>query len=471
MSSICVGFFTPVHSVDPHHAQDYAAGQIIEQLYDPPYRQDPSSRELQPMVFTDRLVHERVGGRTRLAGRVRPDLRFSDGSPVTADDVVSSLRRAGPVATRARIETQGREVVFWLEEDDPRFEEALARRWCSVVARRGDKLVGTGPFVVREGWTPEHIVLERNPHARRPAGVDQIEFRIFPPAKDGNPEDLINAVDDGTVDFTTALGRDHVGKLSGVRKMFQPGSSTALLAFNFDHPLLAKVEVRRAICEAIDRTSLASLSYVNPHAFVARSVLPPYMWRKTDGIRPDRQRARERLARVGVNLDRPLKLITMWGPRPYLPQPARTARAVADQLAAVGLPCQVVTTRDSVDYTERTEAGRYDLDLTGWIADTPDPYDFLAATFASDAIPRAGEPNSSANNMSRYRSRAMDEALLAYRKEGSEERLQACMDLVVEDAPCNPLFHGPTIIVHSWRLRNVSVSEIGIPDFASVQLD
>ena len=73
--------------------------------------------------------------------------------------------------------------------------------------------------------------------------------------------------------------------------------------------------------------------------------------------------------------------------------------------------------------------------------------------------------------MSRYKSDERDAALAKYRQDGSERLLQEVMDIVSKDAPCCPLFHGPTLIVHSWRLRNVAVSAIGMPDLISAEVD
>lgn len=462
----------PVHSVDPHRTQDYAGGQIIQQLYESPYKQDGADAPPVPVIFDGPLEREMLGGgRCRLVGRLRPGLRFSDGTELKAADVADSLGLAAPIASRARIEAAGDRVEFTLSEDDPRFEQALSRRWCSIVARRGQQIVGTGPYMVRAGWQPGEIVVERNPHARWQPHVDEVVFRAYPPTESGQPESLKQALAEGVVDFTTALGRDDLGAMTGVRKVFQPGSSTCLLAINVENPVLSNPEVRIAIAEAIDRTEIAALSYDNPHAFTARSLLPPSMWRKSDGLRYAPDRAKERIKRAGIDLGRPLRLVTMWGPRPYLPHPDRTIGALTKQLGEVGLVLEVVQTRDSVDYARRTEAGDYDLDLTGWIADTPDPYDFVKATLGSDSIPMPGKANSSANNLARYRSPEMDAALDRYRRDGASERLEEVVSLASRDVPVCPLFHGPTIIVHTWRLRNVEVSGTGIADFANVELD
>jgi ABC-type transport system substrate-binding protein len=458
--------------LDPHHAHDYVAGQIIEQLYEAPYRQTDPDEPVRSVIFEGMLEREPApGGRTRCIGRIREGILFSDGSPVAARDVVDSLRLAQPIASRATISGSGREVEFVLDENDPQFEAALSRRWCSIVARRGEKIFGTGPYAVREGWTAEHIVITKNQHARRQANIDEIEFRVFSRDGRGQPTQLKQAISDGTVDYTTSLGRDDVVDLKNVRKVFQPGSSTAVLYLNMEKAAFTDVEVRRAIIEAIDRPTVAAGTYSNPHAFVARSLLPPSMWRQSDGVRHDPTRARQRMITSGVRPSRPLRLLMMWGPRPYLPQPQATADLLGRQLKEIGIETEIVPTSDSIEYSRIADAGDYDMVLSGWMADTPDAYDYLVATLHSGSVPLAGQANAVANNMARYRSEKMDGLLERYRKAGTPAVLSEIMARLHEDIPLCPLFYGPSIVVHSWRLRDVELSNVGIPQLAEAKLD
>ncbi|MEM7160370.1 MAG: ABC transporter substrate-binding protein [Myxococcota bacterium] len=466
MRTLRVGFFTPVHNLDPEVVQDYVCGQIIEQLYDAPYALDDSGKP-RSVLFDGPLVRRGKSSRSiELVGTIRPDAKFSDGSPVTATEVVESLRRVPSIASSAQIAGRDRKVVFTLPEDDSRFEVRLSHRWASIIKRQGDQLIGTGPFVLQRGWTPQHVNVDRNEHALRPAKIDRVEFQVLPSTKD-----LVQAINDGKIDLTTALARDDVAGLKGVRKDFQPGTSTAMLSFNTENQALADVEVRRAICEAIDRAEVARISYENPHAFTARSVLPPSMWRRGDGLRHDPKQARERLQKSGVKPSRPLRMVTIWGPRPYMPNPQETAQLIKRQLGRIGLEVDIMPTTDSLDYRARTRAGSYDLDLAGWIADTPDPFDFLNAICHSQSIPTAERGAAYANNLARYQSQRMDAALAGYRKDSSDQNLQRIMDIVSDDVPMCPLFYGPNVVVHQWRVRNLEISATGMPKLAIVELD
>jgi ABC-type transport system substrate-binding protein len=440
----------------------------MEHLYDAPYLQTSADSPIEPIVFESLLERRPMGGgRTLCIGTIREGLKFSDGSLVTAEDVVASLRLAQPLQGRCEISGSGRQVEILLAEDDPRFELELSRRWCSIVKQGDGQLLGTGAFRVREGWKPNSIVIERNEHSSHPAKLEVVEYRMYP----GGAEELKAAIGSGEVDFTTALGRDDIDELKGVRKVFAPGNSTTIISFNTEHPALAKPAFRRALCEAIDRHAVTAITYENPHAFVGRNLLPPALSRRNDGIRHRPEVARKKIEESGADLSRPLRLLMMWGPRPYLPRPYETAELIVAQLAQVGVSVELVNTRDSIHYREVTREGSYDLALAGWIADSADPFDFLGANLHSDSIPVKDKPHAYASNVSRYRSGEMDDALAEYRRTGDDNALSAVMDLVADDAPLFPLFYGAAIVVHSWRLKNVDLSPTGMPKLDEVELD
>lgn len=103
-----------------------------------------------------------------------PSLRFSDGSPVGAEDVVASLAAAGLEASAA---------AGWVEirrgaSRDPLDVDVL---YASVYKRSGPVPLGTGPFAFVEG-DASHIVLRRvNPVAGR---VARVEFQAASTARD-----------------------------------------------------------------------------------------------------------------------------------------------------------------------------------------------------------------------------------------------------------------------------------------------
>jgi ABC-type oligopeptide transport system substrate-binding subunit len=167
----------------------------------------------------------------------------------------------------------------------------------------------------------------------------------------------------------------------------------------------------------------------------------------------------------------PLRLLEVWGPRPYLPKPDHVARAICEQLGRVGVPVEAAATGDVDVYFGELLKGDYDMVLGGWIADTPNPADFFDATLMSELVPAANTPAAISCNLARHRNADMDEALRRYREHPTTDNMAAVLDRVREQVPLVPLMHGPSVIVHSWRVQNYEPQGAAAPDFAVLDLD
>jgi ABC-type transport system substrate-binding protein len=458
-----VGTLAPVHELDPRRTQDLGTVFVLSQVFEPPYAAPVEDRPAEPLVFAGSLAAADGGA---LAGKLRPGLRFSDGTPVTAAHVAGSLSRTEVVARAATVEASGDQVLFRLRRPNPRFELMLAQSYCAIVLDKDGRLHGTGPFMLGETTEDGALRLVRNPHYREAVALDQIELRVHPSA-----EALTAAIEAGEVDFTSSLSRDDVARVREARKLFLPGSSTAILYFNTERPFLADVDTRKALALAVDRVEVTRTSYANALAFTASSILPPMMGTFRDGQSPNLERARELLAPRRAELPPRLRLVLVWGPRPYLPQPKTAATVLARQLGELGVGVEVVATATVEEYNRKVRAGEYDLLLTGWIADTLDPADFLEANLSSELVPTLDSPPVNRANRSRWKSREMDAALAGFREQRSEEARAEVMRLVAEEVPLLPVMYGPTVVVHSWRVKNFEPSPLGLPNLATVDLE
>lgn len=467
-----VGLLGPVHHVDPRQSQDFLSGmvqwQVFETPYGPPFADDPPPA----MLFREPLRRESErGSRTVFSAPIRNGVRFSDGALMTPNHVVAALSRAAPLMEQADVEARGERIFFILKRPNSRFEIALTQRFCAIV-REGDdgRLLGTGPYMLASDSRPELVRLVRNPHARTDSTIEEVFFKSYPPGPDGRPDDLLAALRDGQVDFTNVLSREELGQIRGVRKWFEPGHSTGLLYFNTKRAGLRKPQVRRALALAVSRNQLTKLCYTNALAFKASGILPPMMGSWRDGIRHNLAQAKELLEGPGIATPRQLSLLLIFGPRQYLPDPNPVAEAVAEQIGELGIKINIIRTRDEEDYTRKVVAGHYDLVLSGWIADTPDPADFLDSLLSSRLIPEEGKNLINRANLSRFQSRRMDEALAAFRNDSSLENRTRIVELMTSEMPLLPIMYGPTIVAHSWRVKNFRMSPLGIPFFSTLQL-
>lgn len=462
-----VGVLTPVNTLNPREAQDFVSQTAVTQIYESPYTQPAAGRPPEPLLFQERL---RQDGPNEHSAAVRSDVRFSDGTPLTARHLADSLSRVATLREHVEVEARGDRVVFRLDRPNARLDLVLAQRYCAVTLESRGTLFGTGPYMVAPGATPDRTRLVRNPHARRPAAIDEIVIQLYPPDADGRPEALLVALEAGEVDFSNVLSREDIMRLKNVRRLTEPGSSTAILYMNTQRPGLDDARVRRAIALSIDRLEIAKLFYATATAFAATNLLPPMLGRGNDGLATDPAKARTLIAAPDVRKPERLSLLLIFGPRPYLPNPRKVGEHIAAQIEKLGIAVDVVPTATPQEYRARAQRGEYDLALAGWVADTLDPVDFLEATLGSESIPVPERKIVVGANLSRWKSRETDEALERLRQEPREDVRTLLLKRIADEVPLLPLMYGPTIYAHSWKVKNFTPAPLGIPSFADLDL-
>lgn len=468
-NTLRVGLLAPVHDLDPRGGRDFVGGTILEQVFETPF--EPAAEPEQParpVVFAQGLSSA-DGGRT-LSAPVRDGVRFSDGTPLTAELLAEVLSASTRLRNQARVEAQGDRVAFHLEQPNPRFDRVLTHRYCEVALDKDGEILGTGPYRVVADSRPDRVRLVPNPERARAPDIQEIVFEAYPPDDDGEPSALLRALQDEEVDFSNVLSREHIAQLKGFRKWLEPGIGTASLYFNTERPALADVRVRRALAMAIDRTEVARVSYHNPISFTATGLLPPMLGSRRDGIPFDPKRAAVLLQSVGEARPTRLSMFVIYGPRPYLPHPLAVANHLVERLGRLGIEVEVRQAENMTHFFGELARSHYDLALSGWVADTTDAADFLYALLSPEAIPATGRRITIDGNLARWKGPGVGEAIDRYRRDPNETNLSAVLQPVAEEVPLLPLMWGPTIYVYSPRVTGFRPSPLGIPRFAELSL-
>lgn len=447
-----VGYLTPARNLDPRTSWDVESSFVIRHVFETPFANVYGSTDVEPNLFAGPL-QKRAGAGTVFEAQLRPGVRFSDGSPLTPEDVVRSLRSAAPVQDAAEVQLEGDRIVFSLRRPNARFDLALSNYQCSVYRQKGKELLGTGPYQVVPESTPERIRLVRNPHYRRHVPIDEVRFDTYAPSADGRAQALIAALESGEVDLSMSLGRDDIDAVKGVRKTLLPGVSLAMLYLNCESPRLRDRRVRTAIARCIDRLAIAATSYANPLAFAASSLTPRPLGPADVVATQDLKAALALLAEPGVARPDQLTLRMPWGPRPYLPYPQRVGDLLAEQIQKLGMRVEFKPTASSSEFLKTSVDGSYDMTLAGWLADTMDPCDFLESNLASNRVPQA-DNLAVASNLGRLRSPEMDAAIDAFRGDRRPENLEAITRIADQEVPLVPLMYGPAASVRTYRLAN-----------------
>ncbi|HXG58282.1 MAG TPA: ABC transporter substrate-binding protein, partial [Thermoanaerobaculia bacterium] len=392
------------------------------------------------------------------------------GTPLTAEAAAASLRNSNLLRAKAEVEAcQGR-VVFTLASANPRFELTLTNANCSIVLEKEGCLLGTGDFRFECEDSGAARCVRLVPNRWRTGGdpVDAIEFVVLEADENGIPRALVDALRREEVDLTTCLSPFDLerARLDGsLQRVTQPSNSTGILFFNTQRDALASARVRRAIAMCLDIEEIVERA-LGHHApsHVATSLLPPMMRRSAARFPSDRAQGLALLEELRFR-PRSLSLLVPWAPRPYLPKPHAVARAIQSQLAEIGIDTQLLETHSGHEYFGDLAEGRYDMALAGWIADTPDPADFLEALLYSKMTDSRIHAN-----YSRWQHEPTDEAILAFRQQPSDDNRKAIESLLLTEAPLVPLMYGQPLVVHSPRLRNVRCTAAGVVCLSAVSV-
>ena len=240
---------------------------------------------------------------------------------------------------------------------------------------------GTGPFVFRPGaWQPgQQIALDRNPEywTKDQAGsavpyADRVVLRVIKDEAARITELRSGGLD--AVRDVTPLTLPAVRGDPNLQLIVRPAATTTYLGIAAGAPF-DRVEVRRAIAMAVDKSLLATTLFSGAGR-PASQLLPPGMLGYDDSVvefyRLDIAGAKRLLADAGVasGLTTELWYPAAW--RAHYPEPKRVAESIAADLAKIGIVV-TVRTEDAAAYLADARAGRLPLWLGDAGGDSADP--------------------------------------------------------------------------------------------------
>ena len=333
---------------------------------------------------------------------LRAGVRFSDGSPLTAADVVASLeanRRSWVTRDYLQAIESVRAVGEREVEIRTRFPYlALLTRlpWGLVVPRlaaeRGPSPApGTGPYRV-ERWEPGHgFVFSRNPyHVGSPPAFEKVVHSVVP-----DDARRMALVERGEADVADQVPLDRIEELSGrpgLRVVSRAGLRVLFLVLRADRAPFADARLREAIDLAVDRAELVRRALAG-RAEPATQLVPPSIVGYDPALtlpRPDRARARALLTAAGHRAGLAVRLDGTVNR--YVGDVAILAE-LARQLGEVGVRV-TVNALDKKDFFPLIEGGRSSLHLLGYSCESGDAGDLLGAVLHSASGGALGSLNS-----------------------------------------------------------------------------
>lgn len=354
--------------------------------------------------------------------RVRTDFRFSDGTPVTARSFSRAIERAlspkmqspassfvgdivGAAAVQAGKATKpsgvsvvGNILVVRLSKPAPDFMSRIAMMFfCAVpedfpIDSAGITPPGSGPYYVASFEGKKPILLKRNTYYRggRPQRWDQMLI-----TQSVNTQTSYLQVRRGDVDLDLGglppVSHSELTRDFGINKgryFVNPGLIIQYISLNTARPLFKDQVTRQAIAYAIDRTALMRVGGLNggkPNDQILPPGLPGYRPITIYPNKPNIAKAKQLLAgRTG-------KVVLYAGNDPTS---LAQIEIIRQNLKSIGLELKAKAFTFAVQITKAGIRGEpFDMNLIGWFADYPDPYDFINILLSGKSIAKENNIN------------------------------------------------------------------------------
>ncbi|MGQ9553640.1 MAG: peptide ABC transporter substrate-binding protein [Anaerolineae bacterium] len=455
-------------TLDPALSTDSTSAQYIVEIFSGLVTADPNL-ELIPDIAESYKVSE--DGRT-YTFVLRPNVRFHDGRVVTAVDIKFSLERscnpetgsvvastylgdivgakemlAGGASELAGVRVlDDRTIEIEIDAPRPSFLAKLSHPVAFVVDSKSissrdplKRANGTGPFRLEEVTPYERIVLAANPHYyREPMPMlDRVVFVMsggYPVTMYENDELDVAAVGTDDLPRITDPANETSQELAVSEQL-----ATFYVGLNCALPPFDDIKVRQAFAQALDRQKIVDLIY-DRTVPAANTIVPPLMPDyDTSGLSApplDVAAAQKLLSESSYGGADGLPPITL-----HLSSSGPETDPVAEAIAVIlednlGVSVRIEQSDWSDFLGELNKPDQpFQMYLLGWIADYPDPENFLNVLFQSR----------SADNHSRYANEEVDDLLAQAGLEMDQGRryelYRQAERIILAEAPIIPLYH------------------------------
>lgn len=429
---------------------------------------------------------------------LRSTAKFQNGKAITADDVAFSLRRACDPSIAANGRPQGLPAAAGLNDvlgcldringrtndvagirvldpltlvivlDAPKayFLQKLTLPDAAIIDRndlaRGPQWSthpnGTGPFRIT-GWKADAITLARfDQFYDQVATLDTVTILIG--ARAANPLNLYeaNKIDVASVPIQAV---DRVSNPSSPEKAelrVIPTLSTTYIGVNLKAAPLDAFNVRAALIRTIDRQKIANVMY-DGKVTEAQGIVPPAIpggkWNAAIPV-VDAKTAKELLPPATAKT-LPTIIFGSGGSRL-----GAMVKAVVERDLGVRID---VEESPFGDYLSELAAHTYGLFSVTWVADYPDPQNFL------DVLFHTGSPRNYSNYSNPKVDALLDQANVEQNATKRADLYRQAQQQILDDVAIIPLYHGTDYELVKPYVKGLSITAMGILRLETVWIE
>lgn len=477
-----LGTTDTVTALDPAGSYDLGSSTLEYNLYQTLVTVPPNSTK----IVGDAAKSCTYNDPQTLTCTLNPGEKFSNGDPLTSEDVKYSFERAikiqdpngaaiyllGSITDTAKdgkvtlnkgaIETPDAEtVVFHLDHPDTTFQYVLTYPGAAAIVDHkvfpADKklpdaqVIGSGPYKLDQYKAADQAVLSLNPNYTGPnkGKTGQVFVKYY-----SDTTALALAAKNGEVDVAwRSLAPTDIANLkkdSNVTVATGKGSEIRYWVWNVAGGVGKQLAVRQAAAQIFDRQAIAKNAYdgtVDP----LYSIVPPGYGGQKDSFKnrygsPDPAKAKQILQAAGIST--PVNLTVGWTPTHYGPSTEDEANEVQRQLEASGLFKVTLKSTEWEQYQTIYKQGAYDMWILGWFPDYPDADDYLSPFMVDGGFFQNGYKNAQVDKLVGKEQGTSDTA----KRQKIFGQLQ---DIAARDVPFIPSWVGQNTAVYGKGMSGV----------------
>lgn len=492
----------------PPAAGFYPNGGVVNQLTDRLLYQDPETLELSPWIATE--MPKVNNDATEYTFNIRTDVTYSDGSPLTAENVVANfdlfgrgdksrtLTSSEQIANYDRGEVVDEDTVkFYFTQPSPGFLQATSAYNAGLLSDstlaldnegfgpgNAVNVIGSGPFVVESeeigtdlklktredyDWAPPAVE-----HQGR-ADIDGIHYILA-----AEESVRTGAILSGQADIARQISAPQEPLLQeqGIDIISRgTNSMNNQFAFRFDHPLLQDKRVREAIIHGVDREEILRVLFSESYPLATSSVAETGLAYKDQSAAYtfDPEESKRLLDEAGwepgpdgIRVKDGQRLVLRTNTALPQPRSKEVMTMVQDQLRALGIGIQVNAGDQATQNADAKDINKVQIyhSMVGR-AD----YEVITSLYGINNRDAFLNQDAEGNPIDEHLQELLDAVLDTPDKEGRIKATEEVQDYLTEQAYVLPLFEEPVVYAVRPGISGFSPESVARPWFYEVSID
>lgn len=442
-SEITIGIPQDIEdSLDPHKAVASGTEEILFNLYDGLVNPDSEGNLVDALAESHTISEDG----TVYTFTLRKNVKFHDGSLMTAQDVKYSLDRCADtsngdplVAAFSAIDSVNivdeNTVEVVLKEPNKDF---LPYMTVAIIPQANaapeSNPVGTGPYKFVSRAPQENFIIEKfDEYWGTPANIEKITLKVI-----ANSDAIVTSLNGGAIDMFVRITQAQSQQLSDQFEVLE-GTMNLVQAMYLNNAAepFNDIRVRQALCYAVDPQGIMDINADGKGTQIGSSMFPAfgkyYMEELNDLYETDIEKAKELLAEAGYPNG---FSFTLTVPSNYQ-QHVDCAQVIVEQLKQIGVTANIQL-----------------IEWESWISDVYTDRNYEATVVGVDASSLTAAAllrrftSTAPNNFVNFSSEAYDEAFAkaessvddeektAYYKECERILAEDAANVYIQDLPC-----------------------------------